>query len=124
MVTVGHVVVSILTQIPTIRASVVLTPGQLITFFGRSSLSIIVVAWMLAADCVVNHVVAAVEDERTRFDFTPVLSNVWTLVVLVGTVGVAEDAPTDTVPGDASAGGKRVDPGQDGTGRNGCAEPA
>ncbi|MDR9429890.1 MAG: mechanosensitive ion channel family protein [Natronomonas sp.] len=35
----------------------------------------------------VNRVVAAVNEEGARFDFAPVFSNVWTLAVLVGSVG-------------------------------------
>jgi small-conductance mechanosensitive channel len=55
-------------------------------FFGRPSLSIIALVWARALNRVVNRLVEAVEDRGDRFDFAPVLSNVWTLVVVVGTV--------------------------------------
>jgi small-conductance mechanosensitive channel len=57
-------------------------------FFGRPSLSVIVLVWARALNRVVNRLVEAVTDRGDRFDFAPVFSNVWTLVVLVGTVAV------------------------------------
>ncbi|MFA1610859.1 mechanosensitive ion channel family protein [Halobellus rubicundus] len=76
-----------LTQVPAVRSSVLLDPATLDTVFGRPSLSVIVLVWAYAANEVVNRVVAAVNDEGGRFDFAPVFSNVWTLAVLLGSVG-------------------------------------
>ncbi|TKR25358.1 mechanosensitive ion channel family protein [Natronomonas salsuginis] len=87
VVTAALVGVYVLTQIPAVRSSVLLDPQALDDLFGRPSLSIIVIVWAYAANTVVNRVVAAVNEEGARFDFAPVFSNVWTLAVLVGSVG-------------------------------------
>jgi small-conductance mechanosensitive channel len=79
--------VYVLTQVPAVRASVVVSPAILDAVFGRPSLSVIVLVWAVAANSVVNRVVAAVNEEGGRFDFAPVFSNVWTLAVLLGSVG-------------------------------------
>ncbi|ELZ49177.1 MscS Mechanosensitive ion channel [Halorubrum distributum JCM 9100] len=87
VVTAGLAGVFVLTQVPAVRASVVVEPRLLDAAFGRPSLSVIVLVWAYAANAVVNRVVAAVNEEGGRFDFAPVFSNVWTLAVLVGSVG-------------------------------------
>ncbi|ELZ41132.1 MscS Mechanosensitive ion channel [Halorubrum saccharovorum DSM 1137] len=79
--------VFVLTQVPAIRSSVLVDPQLLDDIFGRPSLSVIVLVWAHAANGVVNRVVAAVNEEGSRFDFAPVFSNVWTLAVLVGSAG-------------------------------------
>ncbi len=79
--------VFLLTQIPSVYENVVFTPDQLDTFFGKPSVSIIIVAWAFAANRIVNQFVEEVKDKGPRFDFAPVFSNVWTLVVLIGTIG-------------------------------------
>jgi small-conductance mechanosensitive channel len=76
--------VFVLTQVPAVRSAVVFEPATLDTFFGRPSLSVIVVVWAFAANRVVNRLVEAVKDKGSRYDFAPVFSNVWTLVVLAG----------------------------------------
>ncbi|MCU4752908.1 mechanosensitive ion channel family protein [Halobacteria archaeon AArc-curdl1] len=87
VLTVALAGVYLLTQVPTINQNVLLTSEQLDTFFGRPSLSVIIVAWAFAANRVVNRFVEEVKDKGSRFDFAPVFSNVWTLVVFVGTIG-------------------------------------
>ncbi|MFP9190392.1 mechanosensitive ion channel family protein [Natronosalvus vescus] len=87
VVTVALAGVYLLTQIPTVNQNVLLTTEQLDMFFGRPSLSVIIVAWAFAANRVVNRFVEEVKDKGSRFDFAPVFSNVWTLVVFVGTIG-------------------------------------
>ncbi|AZQ15604.1 mechanosensitive ion channel family protein [Halorubrum sp. PV6] len=79
--------VYVLTQVPTVRASVLVDPQLLDDIFGRPSLSVIILVWAHAANAVVNRLVAAVNEEGNRFDFAPVFSNVWTLAVLVGSAG-------------------------------------
>ncbi|WP_144903998.1 mechanosensitive ion channel family protein [Halobellus captivus] len=79
--------VYVLTQVPSVRSSVLLDPGTLDDLFGKPSLSVIVLVWAYAANQVVNRLVAAVNEEGSRFDFAPVFSNVWTLSVLVGSAG-------------------------------------
>ena len=88
VLTAGLAGVYLLTQIPSVTESVLITEAQLDTFFGKPSLSIIVLGWAFAANRIVNRLVEEVKDKGSRFDFAPVLSNVWTLVVLVGTIGV------------------------------------
>ncbi|WP_193309427.1 mechanosensitive ion channel family protein [Halorubrum halophilum] len=79
--------VYVLTQVPAVRASVLVDPQLLDDIFGRPSLSVIILVWAHAANAVVNRLVAAVNEEGNRFDFAPVFSNVWTLAVLVGSAG-------------------------------------
>jgi MscS family membrane protein len=79
--------VYLLTQVPSVRSSVLVSPQVLDGVFGRPSLSVIVLVWAYGANTVVNRLVAAVNAEGGRFDFAPVFSNVWTLAVLVGSVG-------------------------------------
>ena len=79
--------VYVLTQVPSVRSSVLLDPGTLDDLFGRPALSILVLVWAYAANEVVNRLVAAVNEEGGRFDFAPVFSNIWTLSVLVGSAG-------------------------------------
>jgi len=79
--------VYVLTQVPAVRSSVLVEPQLLDDIFGRPSLSVIVLVWASAANTVVNRLVAAVNEEGSRFDFAPVFSNVWTLAVLVGSAG-------------------------------------
>ena len=79
--------VYVLTQVPTVRSSVLADPQLLDDAFGRPALSVIVLVWAYAANTVVNRLVAAVNAEGNRFDFAPVFSNVWTLAVLVGSAG-------------------------------------
>lgn len=80
--------VFLLTQLPAVVESVVLTPQQLDTFFGKPSLSVIVLAWAFAGNRVVNRLVEEVKNKGSRYDFAPVFSNVWTLVVILGTAGL------------------------------------
>ncbi|OYR57355.1 mechanosensitive ion channel protein MscS [Halorubrum ezzemoulense] len=79
--------VYVLTQVPSVRTSVLVEPRLLDAVFGLPSLSVIVLVWAYAANGVVNRLVAAVNAEGGRFDFAPVFSNVWTLAVLVGSAG-------------------------------------
>ncbi|WP_435349507.1 mechanosensitive ion channel family protein [Haloarchaeobius sp. HRN-SO-5] len=56
---------------------------ELRMFFGQPSASVIVLVWARSLNNIVNRVVEEVQDGG-RYDFAPVFSNVWTLVVLVG----------------------------------------
>ncbi|WP_224269286.1 mechanosensitive ion channel family protein [Haloprofundus salinisoli] len=78
--------VYLLTQLPAVTEAVLFTPEDLSTFFGKPSLSVILLVWAFALNRVVNRVVEGMNQQGSRFDFAPVFSNVWTLVVLVGTV--------------------------------------
>nr|WP_256399208.1 mechanosensitive ion channel family protein [Haloarchaeobius litoreus] len=82
VVTAGLVGVFVLTQ-PDFGGADVIYQDQLGTFFGQPSASVIVLVWARALNNVVNRVVESVQ-KTGRFDFAPVFSNVWTLVVLVG----------------------------------------
>jgi len=82
VVTAGLVGVFVLTQ-PGFGATDVIYQDQLTNFFGRPSASVIVIVWARALNNIVNRVVENVQ-KTGRFDFAPVFSNVWTLVVLVG----------------------------------------
>ncbi|MEF8758114.1 MAG: mechanosensitive ion channel domain-containing protein [Halobacteriales archaeon] len=73
----------ILTQAPGSTTDVI-AADQLEAFFGKPALSIIVLLWAWALNRIVNRVVERVKDRGEKFDFAPVFSNVWTLVVTVG----------------------------------------
>jgi small-conductance mechanosensitive channel len=87
VVTAALIGVFVLTHVPVVRASVVLEPQLLDDLLGRPTLSVIILVWAYGANTVVNRLVAAVNAEGGRFDFAPMFSNVWTLAVLVGTMG-------------------------------------
>ncbi|MGM0591074.1 MAG: mechanosensitive ion channel family protein [Halobacteriota archaeon] len=79
--------VYLLTQVPAVVESVIISPVQLDTFFGKPSLAMILVVWAWALNQLVNRIVEEVKDCGSRFDFAPVFSNVWTIVVTIGTIG-------------------------------------
>ncbi|KPN31899.1 mechanosensitive ion channel [Halolamina pelagica] len=54
----------------------------------RPTLTVLVLVWAWALNAIVNRAVDSVKDAGPRFDFAPVFSNVWTLVVIVA-AGVA-----------------------------------
>jgi small-conductance mechanosensitive channel len=86
VVSVGLVGIYVLTRTPVVVESTLVTADQLDTFFGRPSLVIILVTWAWALNNLVTEGVELVKEKGSRFDFAPVFSNVWTLVVAVGTV--------------------------------------
>ena len=88
VVTVALAGVFVLTRLPAIRSSVLFTPGELNAFFNNPALTVIVLVWAYALNRLVNRFVEAVQDSGPRFDFAPVFSNIWTLVVLVGSAGL------------------------------------
>ena len=88
VVTVALAGVYVLTRVESVATATLVDARTLSLFFGRPSLSVIVLVWARALNRVVNRLVEAVKDRGDRFDFAPVFSNVWTLVVLVGTVAV------------------------------------
>lgn len=80
--------VFLLTEVLSVTETVLVTKDQLDTFFGKPSLSVIIVAWAFASNRIVNRFVEEVKDKGSRFDFAPVFSNVWTLIVSAGTIAV------------------------------------
>jgi small-conductance mechanosensitive channel len=56
--------------------------------FNRPALTLLIVVWAWALNETVNRGVEAVKDGGPRFDFAPVFSNVWTLVVTAGAVAL------------------------------------
>jgi len=58
----------LLTQIPSVSESLLLAPGQLDTFFGKPSLSVILLAWAVAANRVVNRLVDLATAESLVLD--------------------------------------------------------
>ena len=56
--------------------------------FNRPALTLLLLVWAWALNTVVNRGVEAVKDGGPRFDFAPVFSNVWTLVVTAGTAAL------------------------------------
>lgn len=87
VLTAGLAGVYLLTQLESVSESVILTAAQLDTFFGLPSLSIIVVAWAYASNRLVNRIADEVKHRGNHFEFAPVVSNVWTILVIAGTIG-------------------------------------
>lgn len=77
-----------LTEFPEVVNNIILSENQLTTFFGNPALSVILLAWAFAANRLVNRFVEEAKSTDYRFDFAPIFSNIWTLVVAVGTVGL------------------------------------
>jgi small-conductance mechanosensitive channel len=73
---------------PSVVSALPLTEAQVSAFFNRPSATIIVLVWAWALNRIVNRGVEAVKDRGPRYDFAPVFSNIWTLVVLVGAFGI------------------------------------
>lgn len=97
LLTIFLAAVYLLTRLPAATTGVV--DGETLDlFFGRPSLSVIVLAWAWALNQLVNRVVDEV-DEVGRYEFAPVLSNVWTLVVVLGAaVGLLSLWEIDVTP--------------------------
>jgi small-conductance mechanosensitive channel len=75
----------VLTRTPSVVESTLVTADRLDTFFGKPSLVVIILTWAWALNNLVTEGVEVVKEKGSRFDFAPVFSNVWTLVVTVGT---------------------------------------
>lgn len=73
---------------PGVVAALPLTEAQVSAFFNRPAATIVVLVWAWALNQIVNRGVEAVKDRGPRYDFAPVFSNIWTLVVLVGAFGI------------------------------------
>lgn len=86
--TVSLVGFSVLTSIPSVTESTFLTETQVATFVGKPATSIIVLVWAFYLNRAVNRVVRKInkegkstEDRGRAYEFAPVFSNVWTLIV-------------------------------------------
>lgn len=77
-----------LTRIPGVVAAVPVTPEALEFYFGRPAITTVVLLWAWALNDVVNRTVDHLQESGARYDFAPVISNVWTLVVLVGALAI------------------------------------
>jgi small-conductance mechanosensitive channel len=88
VVTVALAGVYAITRVEAVTATTLVDAPALSLFFRKPSLSIIVLAWARALNRGVDRLVEGVKDRGDRFDSAPVFSNVWTLVVVVGTVAV------------------------------------
>jgi small-conductance mechanosensitive channel len=67
-----------------VASTTLITQEQLDQFFGKPSLSVIIVAWAWAANQIVNRGVASLQAEGRQLEFAPILSNIWTLFVILG----------------------------------------
>ncbi|WP_277555330.1 mechanosensitive ion channel family protein [Halobaculum limi] len=79
--------VFLLTRLDGVVAAVPVSERALEAFFGDPALTLVVVLWAWALNETVNRGVDYLQESGARYDFAPVFSNVWTLVVAVGTVG-------------------------------------
>jgi small-conductance mechanosensitive channel len=66
----------------------VVAQEQLDVFFGKPALSVLVLLWARALNRTVNRFVSEVQSTSRRFEFAPVFSNVFTLVMVVGSLFV------------------------------------
>ena len=91
--TVSLIGFSVLASIPSVTENAFLTAEQVSTFVGRPAITVIVVVWGFYLNRVVNRLVKKINEEgkasdaRGRaYEFAPVFSNIWSLVVITGTV--------------------------------------
>ena len=82
VVTVFLVGIYLLSQTPSVATSM-LGSAQLDRFFGKPSLTVLVLVWAWALNQLVNRSVIELQESGHRYEFAPVFSNVWTLAVLV-----------------------------------------
>ena len=94
VITVSLVGFAVLTSIPSVTEETFLTQDQVSTFVGKPVISVILVVWAFYLNRVVNRIVKKINDEgkasddRGRtYEFAPVFSNIWTLIVIVGSAG-------------------------------------
>lgn len=92
--TVSLVGFSVLASIPSVTESTFLTQEQISTFVGKPAVSIIILIWGFYLNRVVNRVVKKINeegkasDDRGRaYEFAPVFSNIWTIVVITVSAG-------------------------------------
>jgi len=76
-----------LTQVPSVTESTVFQPQLVKNFFERPSVAIIVVVWAWALNQLVNEIVEELKTRGSRYNFAPIFSNVWTLLVTIGAGG-------------------------------------
>jgi len=88
--TVSLVGFSILTSIPAVTENTFLTEAQVATFVGKPAISIIALVWAFYLNRVVNRIVRKInkegkssEDHGRAYEFAPVFSNVWTIIVFI-----------------------------------------
>ncbi|MDZ7689364.1 MAG: mechanosensitive ion channel family protein [Halobacteriales archaeon] len=91
--TVSLVGFSVLASIPSVTENTFLTQEQISTFVGKPAISVIILVWAFYLNRVVNIIVKKINeegkasDDRGRaYEFAPVFSNIWTLVVIVTSV--------------------------------------
>ncbi len=79
--------VFLLTRLDAVVAAVPFTAAELESFFGDPALTVVVVLWAWGLNETVNRSVDYLQEQGARYDFAPVFSNVWTILVAAGTVG-------------------------------------
>lgn len=91
--TVSLIGFSVLASIPSVTDSTFLTQAQMSTFVGKPALTIIVLVWGFYLNRVVNRLVKKINEEGKAsdkhgraYEFAPVFSNIWTLIVTTTTV--------------------------------------
>ncbi|WP_396612940.1 mechanosensitive ion channel family protein [Haloferax sp. S1W] len=87
VITVALTGIYLFAQTPAVADALVVSAADLNTFFGRPSISVGIVIWAWALNRLVNRLVEEVKTKGSRFDFAPVFSNIWTILVAVGTIG-------------------------------------
>ena len=71
-----------------VAAETLLDQAALDALFGRPALSVIVVTWAWALNRVVERGLEVLQSSDRHFDAAPVFSNVWTLAMAVGALGL------------------------------------
>ena len=91
--TVSLIGFSVLASVPSLTDTTFLTQDQVTTFVGKPAITIIVVIWGFYLNQVVNRLVKKINEEgkasdsRGRaYEFAPVFSNIWSLVVITATI--------------------------------------
>lgn len=95
VVTISLVGFSVISTFPSFTENIFLSEEQILKFIGKPVLSIIVLVWAYFLNRVVNKLVGKIQSEgkstdshgRT-YEFAPVFSNIWTLLVIALTLAI------------------------------------
>ncbi|MFB6131729.1 MAG: mechanosensitive ion channel family protein [Salinigranum sp.] len=87
VITVALAGIYLLTQVPAVVESVLVTQRVVDDFFGKPAIAVIVLAWAWGLNRLVDRAVDELGDRGGRYHFAPVFSNVWTILLAVGAAG-------------------------------------
>ena len=87
LTTISLIGATVLLAIPDISSQLYFSRVQIETFIGKPSLSIIIVVWAFYINRTINQIVRELSSEEGAFDAAPLLSNIVSIGIIVGTIG-------------------------------------